>query len=273
MTMKKAGLALLWIISILGTMVLMAFFTRSTAWEWETNPWVRRIKHWPEPVVAFVGDVPIFQFDLWNIYEGLSPQLRDNFREQKASNALVKMTVDAFLWRGAAQSYGIFQSIYPSRHLEDAKNTISKTWLDEQIFTRNARPTESQIQSFIAQNPMIFTKRIIHYREDRYRGPTLISRRQGSITYPGSSSPAWLMVLLSLPAGRQSTALLPCDADLCRYTEEGQVDVEPAFDADRAKLIAEFQIIDKKKTDWLTAYQKLHPVKIKRQDLIDKVLH
>ena len=66
--------------------------------------------------------------------------------------------------------------------------------------------------------------------------------------------------------------MVPCNTDICRYTKEGKDEVKPAFDPNRAKQIAKFAMVAQEETDWLSSRQKSHPVKIKRQDLIDDIL-
>jgi hypothetical protein len=277
---KRIVLAFLWLISILGTAGLTAYVMNSPAWVWDTNSWVRRIKHWPEPVVALVGDMPIYQSDIRDIFDSLPPQSQDADRNSKASASLLNIAIYHYLWRDAALSYGIFQSTYPFVHLEHDKDAILQTWAREKLLSQDANPTESQIQSYIAQNPSLFTKRIIHYREDRYSSPTtgklprtrLIRTRHGSFSYPGTLNPSSLSLIVNLLPG-QSTAIVPCDTQVCRYTKEGKDEVKPAFTADRAKVNAKLQIMGKKEMEWLSTYLKLHPVKIKRQDLINNILH
>ena len=279
MLTKKVFLAFLWLLSILGAIGLTASFTNSPTWIWETKPWVREIKHWPEPVVALVGDMPIYQSDIRDLFQRLPPVMQTAKRKSKSSAELLNIATITMLWREAAQSNGIFQSTYPSQHLEIDKDTILQTWVRENLFAREAEPTEAQIQSYIAQNPNLFTKRIIHYREDRYAGPVtgklsqpkLISSRHGTFVYPGTINPPWAAVLLHVLPG-QSTAIVPCYSNSpCRYTKEGKDDVKPALNANLAKQNARLQIMGKKQTDWLATYQKSHPVQIKRQDLIDKI--
>jgi hypothetical protein len=275
---KRIVLVFLWLISILGTAGLTAKLMNSPTWVWETKPWVRRIKHWPEPVVALAGDMPIYQSDLQNAFNSLPSRVQDNERKVMASKALLSMTVIPFMWRDAARSYDVFQSTYQSVQMENMKNTILKTLLDGQLFAGSAGPTEAQIQSFIAQNPDIFMKRTIHYREDLYSGSVvdkssqhkLISSRRGSFVYPGMLNPSSLSLLLPLSPG-QSTALVPCGTRLCRYTKEGKDDVKQ-FDDTLAKQTAKYQILANKEADWLTHYRKSHPIQIKRQDLIDAIL-
>ena len=128
-TIKKAFLAFLWLFSILATADLTTYFTSSTAWVWETKPWIRRIKHWPEPIVAFVGNTPLYQSDIRNAFDGL-PNHAPNVEQKMKSTVMLRMTADTIMWRDAAQSFGVFQSIYPSQRLETEKNIILTTWLN-----------------------------------------------------------------------------------------------------------------------------------------------
>jgi hypothetical protein len=278
MSRKNSVLAFSWLISMLGTAALTMHFTSSSAWMWETKPWIRRIKHWPEPVVALVGDTPIYQSDLQNYFNGLTPQLQDTERKMKASTAVLNRATYAFFWLDAAQSYNVFQSTNIAQRLDNEKSNILIPLVSEQIFSQDADPTETQITSFVDQNPSLFIKRIIHYREDLYNGslsekssPRLIGSRHGSFTYPGTVNPPVLTQLVNRSPG-QSTKLVPCNSNLCRYTKEGTDVTEPAYDAERIKQIAKSQIIEERETEWLATYQRTHPVKIKRQDLIDNLL-
>jgi hypothetical protein len=277
---KRIALAFLWLFSILSTADITAYVMNSPAWVWDTKPWVRRIKHWPEPVVALAGDMPIYQSDLQDIFDDLSPQLQDSERKMKASEALVNMTVTPLLWRIAAQSTGVLQSSSTYKLLENYKNNILKTLINKQLYTRQADPTEDQIQTFIDQNPSLFAKRVIHYRLDQYYAPlpgksqrqTLVSSRHASFVYPGKFDPPDLSLLLPLSPG-QSTSRYPCGPHhFCQYTKEGKDGVIPAFDMRRAEEIAKIQLKSKTETDWLSPYQKTHPIKIKRQDLINNIL-
>ena len=136
---KKISLAFLWFISILATADLTAYVTNNPTWVWETKPWARRIKHWPEPVVALAGDMPIYQSDLRNAFENLPPQVQNAQRKSKASETLLNETVTPLLWRVAAQSSGILESTSTFKLMEGFKNSLLKPWIDKQTLRAEYR--------------------------------------------------------------------------------------------------------------------------------------
>lgn len=247
------------------------------AWQWETSPWIRRLKHWNEPVVAHVGDMPIFQSDVMKVYKGLPPPALEMIKQDKEGKALVNMTIDEFLLRQAALDRGALQSDMVVARLNSVQSQVLDGWLFSQIPEMKHTFTDAEIHAFIAHNPNLFAaRRLITYRAEMYPAPPAgahgaaarpdlhvpVKSQRASGVYFVKGQNASLMETLSRLAPGKSTAFLPCGPkNVCRYVKEKDIPAPPP-DPKQTREIAQAELTRQARSAWVKQYRQSQAITI-----------
>jgi hypothetical protein len=267
MATKQIGLALLWLTSILGTVVLTVFFTGSACREWEDSPLIRKLTHWREPVVARIGDTPIFKSDLVATLNGLPEGRQEAMRKGQNINELVQLTINQYLWRKAAIERGALKSETYKARLETAESESAESWVAEDLLQHELAISEAEIEAFGRRDPKLLAEcHSVIFHVDRYvrhrrpgsrkDAPVLLgSNDDNSVYYVGIPNPAPVDFVAGLPLQKPS-ALVPCGKDLCRYTK--LLDMILAPPGWKASSTLKIQ----KKATWLNSYRDRQGIKV-----------
>jgi hypothetical protein len=271
-SMMNTNLTTLHRISFVAFSALALILSGCSSREWDDSPLIRKLKHWKEPVVAMIGDSPIFRSDLVTTYRGLPKDQQEAMQKDNDTNGLIQLTINQFLWRKVAMERGALKSGDYKAKLEAAESELAESWVTDELMNHELSVSEAEIQDFGRQDPKsIAESHFLTFRVDRYskpksrkKSPVLLRiSDQSSNYYAGIPNPPPLDFVAGLSLNNPSE-FVPCGHDLCRYTKLGDVITSPRG------LQASHQLTLQKKAKWLNSYGDRQGVKIeKKVDLND----
>jgi hypothetical protein len=242
--------------------------------EWDNSPLIRKLTHWREPVVARIGDVPLFKSDLVITYKGLPKDRQEAMQKNNDIDGLVQLAIDQYLWRKAAIERGALKSETYKARLETAESESAESWVAEDLLKHELAISENEIEDFGRRDPKsLAERRVIEYHVERYqkpksrkKSPLLIGGyERGGDYYVGIPNPEPLNFIAGLPLDKPS-ALVPCGHDLCRYTKTWDM-----VDSPRGQQVTN-KLAQQKKEKWLNSYREKQRIKIEKPADLDGIL-